>query len=265
LNQRRAFFSSTTTTPLFFFRDTSISSNMGITKDLKAKLTQQQGYQPVSTNPEPETTQVAKQPQTLADRYQLSVGTGAFIVFLLGIVFWASLANITVNVLMREWPNETGHPRVSPILNIGVSSLGVLTAVMGFLWLLRRQSFILFLGFIGFALLTSLYLISSGVLLSWTFGGHLRDCPHEYTVYAHHSYHRGWTFTCEKFNIGMYTLAVSALTFDVLSTGALFVLLIICIVHHFPYAIALLDERARRNRSYVLVTDEESLVPETSA
>lgn len=46
---------------------------------------------------------------------------------------------------MREWPNETGNPRVSPVLNIGVSMLGVLTAFMGALWMWRRQSCAIFL------------------------------------------------------------------------------------------------------------------------
>jgi hypothetical protein len=55
------------------------------------------------------------------------------------------LANITVSALMREWHNETGNPRVSPVLNMGVSTLGLLTSALGALWLWKRRSCAIFL------------------------------------------------------------------------------------------------------------------------
>jgi hypothetical protein len=151
---------------------------MGITKTLKTKLAQQQGYQPLDNasqqevQPQPQQRRVSLQATTLAEKHQMGILKGAFMVFLLGLVFvrlvaaflflpvflsvgltpwfilllqWSSLANITVSALMREWPNETGNPRVSPVLNIGVSMLGVLTAFMGALWMWRRQSCAIFL------------------------------------------------------------------------------------------------------------------------
>jgi hypothetical protein len=104
--------------------------------------------------------------------------------------------------------------------------------------------------------LTTLYLISSGVLLGYTFSGKLRDCPHEYNVYAYHSFHHGWTFTCEKFNLGMYTLAVSSLSFDVIGFLALAALLVVSLTHQIPYAIALLDEKNKAKRGYIIVDVE---------
>lgn len=237
---------------------------MGITKTLKTKLAQQQGYQPLDNAGQQE---VQQQPQrrvslqagtTLAEKHQIGILKGAFMVFLLGLVFWSSLANITVSALMREWPNETGNPRVSPVLNISVSVLGALTAFLGALWMWRRQSCAIFLAFLTFALLTTLYLISSGVLLGYTFSGKLRDCPHEYSVYAYHSFHRGWTFTCEKFNVGMYTLAVSSLAFDVIGFQALVVLLVLALRHQIPYAIALLEEKNKVERGYTIVDVESA-------
>lgn len=236
---------------------------MGITKTLKTKLAQQQGYQPLDNASQQEVQQqpqrrVSLQATTLAEKHQMGILKGAFMVFLLGLVFWSSLANITVSALMREWPNETGNPRVSPVLNIGVSMLGVLTAFMGALWMWRRQSCAIFLAFLTFALLTALYLISSGVLLGYTFSGKLRDCPHEYNVYAYHSFHHGWTFTCEKFNVGMYTLAVSSLAFDVIGFLALVVLLVLALCHQIPYAIALLEEKDKTQRGYIIVDVESA-------
>jgi hypothetical protein len=112
--------------------------------------------------------------------------------------------------------------------------------------------------FLTFALLTTLYLISSGVLLGYTFSGKLRDCPHEYSVYAYHSFHHGWTFTCEKFNVGMYTLAVSSLAFDVIGCQALVLLLVLALCHQIPYAIALLEEKNKAQRGYIIVDVESA-------
>jgi hypothetical protein len=219
---------------------------MGLTKDLKEKLSQAgEGAGPAPTQDE---------------RYQL--GKGALIVFLLGLVFWSAGANICVSGLMREWPNETGNPRALPILSMCVSGLAVLTSLLGGLWLWKHKSLVLYFGFLVFALLSSLYIVSSIIILGYTFVGKLQDCPHEQTFYRQHVKYQVQSFTCEGFNAGMIALAAASATFDVIGLISLLLLFIITLLYQLPYILDRVDEYASNGSGYVLVTtDEEAPQP----
>lgn len=116
-----------------------------------------------------------------------------------------------------------------------------------------------------------MYLISSAVVLVLTFEGELRDCPHEYTMYAQHSYHRGWTFTCEKFSMPMYILGSASITFDAISLVGVTTLLALALRYQIPLFVDLLDSRESSTSSSLpdqhsspKIRDEEAEVDEAS-
>lgn len=117
--------------------------------------------------------------------------------------------------------------------------------------------------FLTFSCLTSMYLITSAVVLGYTFTGQLKDCPHQYTTYAYHSYHQGWTFTCDKFSFSMYVLAMSSLTFDAIGLFAVTLLLVLGLRYQLPLILDLLDERdstVASRRPALTVNDVEAAV-----
>ena len=90
---------------------------MGITKTLKTKLAQQQGYQPLDNasqqevQPQQPQRRVSLQATTLAEKHQMGILKGAFMVFLLGLVFVrlaaTSLSSCPSSCL---WVSPMAHP-----------------------------------------------------------------------------------------------------------------------------------------------------------
>jgi len=219
---------------------------MGLTKAIKDKLNEQQGYQPVETDDVGTIPSASPRPLTrreeILKKHELGVFTTGFFVFLIGILFWSCCASIALNALIMVYPNPSGNPRAAPILSFCVSGLGIITSFVTTVWLCKRASIITFLLFLVLSCLTSMYFISSATLLGLTFTGHINDCPHQYTVTYAYKAHQGWTFTCDAFSLPMYLFVVAAISFDSIGFVAIVSLLILIIRFQIPLFVDLLDE-----------------------
>lgn len=141
---------------------------MGITKTLKNKLHEQQGYQVVGQEAKArdevqKREDAAIRRAAIVKKHETGHYMTAFIVFIIGLVFvripalsppatgphfpcqWSCCANIATSALLKVYPNETGNPRSAPLLNFGICGLGILNSVMAVAWLWKRGSALIFL------------------------------------------------------------------------------------------------------------------------